>query len=273
MKGSHKIRHIVLCLALAYVVPGAGCGVKGIGDPFTSPASSKPAHRVIVRTQDCDEEFAYIWGLLGRMAFFRRNGYRVALPEHTLFARLSEEGLSGDGQRDAALRIFHEEIHDPTRYHAGLAALEHVPATAAPVFDIFETWRRDWGFLLFTMYEVALTLYGPGGSYDPDSGRIILLTTPDGRFRTPHPVHTIVHEMIHIGIEQPIVERLGLSHPEKERLVDRLAVVGLGHVLTDYEPQPMGPPEMDRFVTTETLTDLPKAIESYLEATGQHEGR
>jgi hypothetical protein len=69
--------------------------------------------------------------------------------------------------------------------------------------------------------------------------------------------------MVHLGIEGPIVRRFGLTHPEKERLVDRICVVAFGDRMPGYETQPMGPPTLDRFIDVGALDHLPAAIERY----------
>ncbi len=73
--------------------------------------------------------------------------------------------------------------------------------------------QRDWPFKLYETYPVVLTLYGSGGSYDPDNGRIIVFTTPDGRFKTSeNAAHVVIHEVVHIGLEQSIIQDLQVPH-------------------------------------------------------------
>ena len=46
---------------------------------------------------------------------------------------------------------------------------------------------------------INLTLYGPGGSYNPQEGSIILMITKEGTFKQSlDPAETIVHEIVHI---------------------------------------------------------------------------
>ncbi len=45
-----------------------------------------------------------------------------------------------------------------------------------------------------------------------------------------HPAHTPVHELVHIGIEEIIVQRFKLSHWEKERTVDLVTSKMFGQV-------------------------------------------
>jgi hypothetical protein len=62
------------------------------------------------------------------------------------------------------------------------------------------------------------------------------------------------------------VRRFALTHPEKERLVDRICIVAFPRLLPGYRAQPMGPPELDAFVDDAALHDLPAAVARYVAA-------
>jgi hypothetical protein len=243
------------------LVVTAACGGAVRQDAAPVPPAVNVDSEVVVRAQTQAEAFEYLWHQLGDMRFFRENHYDVALPAHPLFDKLAKEGLEG-ADKEAARRVFEAEVYAPDAFAAGLRTYEGVPHELRPALDAFERWSSRWGFERAPRYEIVLTLYGPGGSYDADKATITVLTTVDGRFKKP-PLDNSVHEMVHLGIERPIVRRLGLSHAEKERLVDRVCVVAFGGWLKGYKPQPMGPPELDPFVSASTLDDLPAAITRY----------
>jgi hypothetical protein len=99
-------------------------------------------------------------------------------------------------------------------------------------------WRTAYGFRTFGHYDVVLTLYGPGGGYDSSTGRITLFTDAEGHGRFDKPfAHTIVHEMVHIGIQKRIVEAKQLTHSDKERLVDRVCLLAFDDLLPGYKVQ------------------------------------
>lgn len=98
-------------------------------------------------------------------------------------------------------------------------------------------------------YRVLLTLYGPGGSYDPEIGQILLYTTPQGSFKQyKNPANTIIHEITHIGMEQSIVQAFQLSHPMKERVVDQFVQLNFGKKLPQYRIQNMGETRIDAYL-------------------------
>lgn len=70
--------------------------------------------------------------------------------------------------------------------------------------------------------------------------------------------------MIHMGIEENIVNHFRLSHWEKERVVDLMTKLLFGNLLPDYMLQDKGDKRVDPFVTVETLQDLPASIEKYV---------
>jgi hypothetical protein len=252
-------------IVVAMVTLGAsGCGATGTrrASPSEPPEARKRARpEVVVRAQTADEAFDWLWRQLDDMPFFRQHHYDVALPSHPLFQGLANEGLTGK-DKAAARRVFLAEVYDARAFATGHAVIEKLLVDLDPELETFRRWSSRWGFASAPRYEVILTLYGPGGSYDPDAATITVVTTPDGRFKK-EPLHTLVHEMVHIGIEGPIVRRFALTHPEKERLVDRICLVAFGDRLSGYRLQPMGPPALDRFIDAVALDDLPAAIGRY----------
>ena len=90
-------------------------------------------------------------------------------------------------------------------------------------FPVFEKYKELWNFYIPENYTVTLTLYGMGGSYEyrKGNGKVILFTKEDGTFGRESPLATIIHEMVHIGIEQNIILKYDLPQPVKERIVDK----------------------------------------------------
>jgi len=124
--------------------------------------------------------------------------------------------------------------------------------------------NKLWGFKIFPKYEVRLTLYGPGGNYDSDTGTVIMLTRHDGSFKKKRPHDTIIHEFVHIGIQENIVIHYKLAHWETERLVDLICFIYFKDILPEYGLQKKGDARIDEFVNAETIKSLPSAIESYI---------
>jgi hypothetical protein len=127
---------------------------------------------------------------------------------------------------------------------------------------LMEGWV-SWVFKLFSKYEVKLTAYGPGGSYNSEHGYIILKTTSNGVFKRCSPIYTIVHEIIHIGIEGCIIKKFGLSHIEKEGLVDAICVNYFKDILVGYTIQKLGDKDIFNAISEKSCKNLPEQIEEY----------
>lgn len=127
--------------------------------------------------------------------------------------------------------------------------------------------HRQWDFQVFPLYEIRLSQYGPGGSYDFETDRskatAVVLAKRSGEINQSSHARIPIHEFTHCGIEGCIVDQFGLCHEEKERVVDLLIAHTLGSILPTYEILSQAS-DIDRFVTSDTVSDLPKAISQYL---------
>ncbi|NOY35854.1 MAG: hypothetical protein GXP44_02985 [bacterium] len=218
--------------------------------------------KIIIRAQAVDEEFGYLMWLLGRMAFYNEHGYKIALPEHPFFINISNHpDALKTLDMDEAKQIFQTEIYDLNYFKNGLHTINENINLAKNAIEKMAGWV-DWGFILFPAYEVKLTAYGPGGSYNYTNGNIIMKTTSSGKFKRA-PSRTIVHETVHIGVEESIVNKFKLTHTEKEGLVDAICVNYFGDILTDYRIQERGDKNIFNIVSKNNIAELPQAIAEY----------
>lgn len=255
---------------LALLLAVAACGKRAAPADDARPAAAAidaPATPdLVVRAPTADEEFDHLWRVLGDMNFFRANGYDVVLPAHPAFAAIASGDAPRRAQDRAALAaIFTGEIYAPSAYAPALARLRDVPRVLAAALPTLYRWQRQWGFRVFDRYQVVVTRYGPGGSYDVDAATITMLWTGDG-FRGGGGVHTAIHEVVHLGIEAAIVQRFALEHWEKERLVDLLVSQHFAGILGEVTIQPVADRALDTFVTAAAADDLPAAVQRFVRA-------
>jgi hypothetical protein len=71
-------------------------------------------------------------------------------------------------------------------------------------------------FNLKDQYTIVLTKYGSGGSYNSQTGEVIVNIKDREKDLI---MGTILHEIVHIGIEH-LIESYHITHWRKERLVD-----------------------------------------------------
>ena len=263
---------MIALLALAACGPASSAAVSTHVRPDPSPeALSSPSldpsskSRLEVRINTGEEEWQRIASYLRRSHFFVREGYRLSFPEHPAFQRITREGAPPTFEEIEKLReVFMQEIYDPTLYEAALRTIAESEPGLEEVLSRFEKWQSAWGFKTFDTYIVRLTRYGTGGSYCYLAGEIILRVEPDGSFgRGANPWHTIVHEMVHIGVEEAIVIPLQLGHWEKELLVDIVTQRAFGHLLPGYKVGEQGPRDLGSVVANADLDNLLVQLERW----------
>lgn len=209
---------------------------------------------LVIRPQTPAEAYEYLLSTLDQMSFFEANSYNVALPNHPDFRKPGETG---------SFQQFIKEVYREQDFQPALSLLADSKPALQAALNWFSRHKHGANLYVPEQYTVVLTLYGPGGSYDPASGTITLFTTPDGRFKGGGATHTIVHEMMHVAVEKSLVKQFSLSHWEKERVVDLLTQRELGHLLPGYQLQSQGVAEIGEAVAGVPISGLADAIKAY----------
>ncbi len=223
---------------------------------------SQSISKIIVRPQTAEEEFRYLMRVLGKMDFYNKNGYAIPIPDHPFFINISNNlDLLKSLNIEKAKNIFKTEIYDLTFFENGLKTVNQDINLVRDAMEEIKKWTI-WGFKLFSKYEIRLTSYGPGGSYNWEKGNIIMKTKLNGIFGLP-PVHTIVHEIIHIGIEESVVKKFELSHVEKEGLVDAICVNYFKDMLTNYKIQDRRDKKVFNLISQSNINKLPQIVSEY----------
>jgi len=218
-----------------------------------------------IRPQTVEEEFDYLWWILKEMSFFRKNNYTVELPSHPIFLKLAQKSPKfGKINKAGLFDLFKKEIYDPSFFKKGIATLESYRPIFNKAISRFIEMNQKWGFKIFSKYSVLLTRYGPGGNYYPDEGKILTITNIDGDLKESCLGEALIHEIIHIGIEENIINSFSLNNWEKERLVDLICKLKFKDILSGYRLQKMGEKKIDSYITLESIENLPKVIKKYV---------
>jgi hypothetical protein len=251
--------HIVVITALVFAA--SGCAKTNM--PDTQPDVKNP--QLTIRSPGPEEEFGVIWYTLRSLPFFREHGYEVVLPDHKIFADLAELPPNiRDSKKKQTYEIFAQHIYRRADYENGLLSLKASEADIRAAFPKFVELNKQWDFKVVNHYDVVLTLYGPGCQFNPGTGKVILKTTVDGKFKRGDSIHTVIHEMVHIGAHENLVKRFQLTHWEKERLVDLICAIKFGDILENYRLKPKGANNLGGFVNQGSISNLPGAIEAYV---------
>lgn len=227
--------------------------------------------RIEIVVPTVEDETAYVWQTLQDMPFFDKYGYDISLPDDPLVQALLEKSRGRIlTQRDRANleRLMREKIYDPKAYQIAVAKIESRTPLLNRLINQLDKMEVDWPYRRFDTYQVNLTLYGPGGSFNPSDGSILLFTTPKGTFKQYRdPANTIIHEVVHIGIESAIVLQFNLPHPLKERIVDQIVNILFKEDLPDYRIQQMGYAELDnQLKDSGDIENLTEIIDHFIKA-------
>jgi len=225
--------------------------------------------KVVVNVPSAESEAQYIWRNVQDIPFFEQNGYQVAFPPvaslENLKAKSRTQGLSNEDYEVLKSEL-KASVYAEEDYKAGYEKVENALPLVNKMLEKINELELDWEFKIYDQYNVNLTLYGPGGSYNPDTGDITLFTTPQGQFKQyENPANTIIHEIVHMGIEASLINRYQVPHQMKERIVDQFVMLNFKELLPDYRLQDMRDYRADDIMkSTADLKDLDKRIEKIL---------
>lgn len=215
-----------------------------------------------------EEETSYVWRTIIDTKFFEENGYQVSLPSGPLIEKLKEKAkrnqLSDQDEQD--LKDFMKNtVYDQQDYKMGLNKILEQKNLLEKMVGQLKAIKTEWPMTTFDQYRVILTLYGPGGSYNPDNGSIILYTNKEGGFKNyKNPANTIIHEIVHISTEAPIMQKYQVYHSLKERIIDNLVLLLFAKNLPDYRMQPFGDERIDDYLTRKKdFKQLRRVIEAF----------
>lgn len=149
-----------------------------------------------------NQEIERVRNTLERLPWYTQQGYKVELP-----ANISEQSSPEEIASIVASEYSEAGYEDFTQW-----IKEQWPQIPAG----FEELKKIPSFHLKDAYTVFLTKYGSGGSYNALSGKVIVNIETRGKEKI---IGTLVHEIIHTGIEHLIVS-YNVKHWYKERLVD-----------------------------------------------------
>ncbi|WP_299431365.1 hypothetical protein [uncultured Aquimarina sp.] len=214
----------------------------------------KSQNRIQINIPTADFETEYVWRTIQDINFFEDNNYQISLPKDPLIEDLKikakKEKLTNEDYNKLKTFI-RDSVYDVTDYQKGYEKIKNqLPLINNLVNEISEL-DYKWNFKEFSVYNINLTLYGPGGRYDSDEGSILIFTTSKGQFKSyDNPANTIIHEIIHIGIESAIINKFQVPHPLKERIVDTFVLLNFKDDLPNYRIQNMGEYRTDTYIKT-----------------------
>jgi len=210
--------------------------------------------RIEIIQPTIEQEATSIWRTINDIEFFEKQGYNINLPKDSLIDALitkSKNGTFGNEDFPTIYSLVETKVFEQKNYEQAIQKvgneINFLNNLINEIDDKKSSW--DWEFNIFDKYKVVFTLYGTGGSYDPDEGTITLLTNKEGGFmKYKNPAYTIIHEISHMGMEYSIVQKYSLTHGLKERLVDTFVYLTFKEKLPNYKIQNMGDGNIDKYL-------------------------
>ena len=217
-----------------------------------------------------EEEAQQLVNVLNRYKWFMDNGYTISLPNTPLIETLKNKLLAGNSltslEENQVREQFKNEIYRESDYQNAFTAIGNVLRTADSQIPELRRYETAWHFFIPRRYNIRLTMYSPGGQYNPNNGDITILATRSlDRDRL---LQTVLHEAIHIGIENIIIQKFNVPHWTKERIVDQFASRQFRSVLPNYWMQTGNvDTSIDViFQQADALDNLPQRVEEFMKS-------
>lgn len=228
---------------------------------------TNPEINVIVKVKTAIEEVDNVWYLINNIDFFDSNNYEPIFPKHEYVDELLKKKRRGadiEEYYNEFKAIFENEIYVLSDYENGIKNAKDKLKNVESIFETLKYYVKQWNFELFSNYIISLSLYGTSGAYysTENEGIINLRTNKEGLFRRGiDPSATIVHEIIHIGMERNIIRKYNISHNMKERIVDKFLKFHFNNIFPEYELKERGDKSIDPFIELQIDWDnLPSRI-------------
>ena len=226
-------------------------------------------NKIQVNIPTADFETDYIWRTIQDISFFEKHNYEISLPKgryiELLKIKAKENSLSKNDYENLKAFI-KDSVYKKSDYEQGYQKIESQRKLINTMISKITKSNYNWDFKKFNTYQINLTLYGPGGSYNSDEGSVLIYTTPNGTFKQyDNPANTIIHEITHIGIESSIVAKFKVPHPLKERIVDTFVFLNFANYLSSYKIQDLGDNRLDAYLKTKkSLKHLNSFVETIM---------
>jgi len=153
-----------------------------------------------------ESEISRVQNTIDRIDWFKEKRYKIRLPE-TL--SLEDADFSYEKIKQAIEHEYDKENYGKEEKYI----LDTLPKIKKVLGDYFTSSSLEPQ----SVYEINLTRYGVGGSYSIPNKIIVNIQVR----KEMNLVQTIVHEIIHLSIEE-LIQKYNIDHWNKERLVDLL---------------------------------------------------
>ncbi|MBS3146195.1 hypothetical protein J4471_00700 [Candidatus Woesearchaeota archaeon] len=220
--------------------------------------------KFLFRASTVGEEVEEVWQILNNYSWYKTNGYSLNIPkdkkiDNLIQISLKEKGLQRKNRNQIKQII--QDTYDEKYFKNGLNVLNSLRQDIHRCFPKFVEYEKLWKFGIHKTYEVIITLYGTEGSYDVQTRRIYILIKKGDQPKRNYFFQTIIHELVHIGIED-FIKKFKITHNEKERIVDLFC--SREFKIKKYILQNIGDIRIDNYIVSGGFRNLPLALKKYV---------
>ena len=237
---------------------------------------SRDSMRISFRPCTIEEELRSVLRVFRFLPLWRNNGYNLQdmkLSQHPVFTKYESriDNLTQKEIDDIRINLVTQE-YDTNNYSRAIKDIKSILPALLKGLTKIQQLSSCLEFKEYDDYLILLTKYMQGGSFDYLGGKVTIGCEPSGFNDLTNPTRIILHEIIHIGIQESIVSKFQLTHREKERVVDHLCKrVLVPDILDYYNLQPVGDPKIDVCFSDPHLGDLADRIARYKVSTQNDE--
>ena len=238
-------------------------------DPIepSEPIVVQPSY-LVNTTIPVEEQALYLLHYISNYKWYIDNGYDPYIPNHPLINSLKEKVLAGgtltSEEEEQIRQLVRDELYDESNYIQTYNIINDlIPILNEEVLSLIQ-YNEKWGFKMFEKYNIYLTLYNPGGQYNPGNGNIIMLAFPNDNIDSEEILQVVLHETVHIGIEENIIQKYQVPQWTKERIVEQFEYLHF-----NYIPNQWNSLEVDRsidaiFEEPDVLDHLPERVGEFM---------
>ena len=187
----------------------------------------------------------------------------VPNPENPIVKEMFEKETLTDKDIEKYSKFFKQEIYninDLTKYDSIMKSYV-IPMMERGISKFLVPLLKSWNTTMPNELEI-LCAYGNGASYfaSDKKAKIVFRMSryPDNQEKI---LNTMLHEVIHILIEKPIIEKYNVPQDFKERIVDLIGTEFFGVHIQEKFVNPF----VDKYITPEAIkTDLPGTVQKMM---------
>lgn len=249
---------------------------------------------ITIPVPDVESAFKHLQSNICHLDWYINNGrsnrleYYQKLNNSLINQMIKDRGLDSSTFKNKYFSLYRNELYNKEQYLPFIQKVQAVLPMVQSCFYEIQQLKNHWGFEILPAYQIDLVAFSVGGKYFRDKqniGHIILGFGNQWEDKSAL-AHIIVHEMIHLGIEDLIINPNHLKNPpihqeEKERIVDNLCVYvtkkhlpSLKRIWSDGTISPfqeIAQPYayMDRIVGKQPRYNLVKSVQKFLKEQGR----